>query len=77
MKAVITTFLHLIASTFQLQCTEATHFIKIWVVSSFDSCSVRLTANMNFDYRFYVISRQLTTFNDSNTNLGGKKTCIN
>lgn len=69
MKAVITIFLHVIASTFQLQCSYATYFIKIWVVPSFDSCSVCLTTNMNFDYWFYVISRQLTTFNDSDTNL--------
>lgn len=80
MKAVITIFLHVIASTFQLQCSYATYFIKIWVVPSFDSCSVCLTTNMNFDYWFYVISRQLPTFNDSNTNLKKKynsNICIN
>lgn len=71
MKTVVTIFLHLIASTFH-SGSYTTHFIKIWVVSSFDSCSVCLTTNMNFDYWFYVISRQLTTFNDSNTNLKKK-----
>lgn len=73
MKAVLTIFLHLILSALQLQRSYTAYFIKKWVISSFDSCPVCLTTNVNFDYWFYVISRQLTTFNDSNTNLEKKK----
>lgn len=76
MKAVLTISLHLIASTLQLECCYTTYFIKKWVISSFDSCPVCLTTNMNFDYWLYVISRQLTTFNDSNANLKKKKSNI-
>lgn len=74
MKAVLTTSRCLIASTLQLECSYTTYFIKKWVISPFDSCPVCLTTNMNFDDWFYVISRQLTTFNNSNTNLKKKKT---
>lgn len=78
MKAVLPISLHLIASTLQLECCYTTYFIKKWVISSFDSCPVCLTTNMNFDYWLYVISRQLTTFNDSNANLKKKSNiCTN
>lgn len=49
------------------------YLIKERVVSFFDASSVRLSANMYFYNRLYVVSRQLPSLDDPDPDLDNEK----